>query len=43
MENPVEKAVNEATSEALQMPDSKLMKQVADLVNQRADLYSPIL
>jgi hypothetical protein len=26
MENPVEKAVNEATSETLAMPDQKLMK-----------------
>lgn len=37
MENPVEKAVNEATADTLTMPDQKLMKMVAELVNKRSD------
>ncbi|KAM3128596.1 hypothetical protein pb186bvf_019293 [Paramecium bursaria] len=36
-QNPVEKAVNTATAETLQMPDQKLMKDVSDLINARSD------
>lgn len=40
MENPVDRAVLAATSEQLQMPDQKLMKDVADLINTRSDMYT---
>ena len=38
MESPIEKAISAATNEQLTGTDGKLMKDVADIINGRADM-----